>query len=71
MASPARSAKPRRALDLGLDPVEALVVDRVLEAGVGALDAVAVVALHAHHGVGDVDQPGRLAMKPMTSPRRG
>src|SRR5690606_25992244 len=50
-----REAEP--ALDLTLDPVEPLVVDRVLEAGAGAVGAVAEIALHAHHYAADLVHP--------------
>ena len=50
-----RSAEAR--LDLAFDPAQALVVDRIFEAGAVALGAVAVIALDRHHRPGRGDQP--------------
>ena len=58
--------RPRRrereagaAFDLGLEPVQAAVVDGVLQARALAHVAVAEVALRGDHGLGDGDAPGR------------
>ena len=44
------------ALDLGAEPVDAAVLDRVFEARVLAVGAIAEIALHQHDLLGDVDR---------------
>jgi hypothetical protein len=50
-----REAKPL--LDLALDPVDSLVVDRVFEARMLTIDPVAIIALYGHDGVDGLRQP--------------
>ena len=47
--------EPGAAFDFGLEPVQAAIVDRVLQARALAHDAVAEVALRGDHGFGDGD----------------
>ena len=53
-----RAPAPRPSLlDLGLDEVEPLIVDRIFEARPGAYGTVPIIALNAHDRIGAGDQP--------------
>ena len=52
------------ALDLAAEPLDAALVDEVLEAGPVAVLAVAEVALHGDDRLGDVDDPLRAGPTP-------
>ena len=59
------------ALDLAAEPVDAPLVEEVLEPGPLAVLAVAEVALHGDDRLGDVDHPCPAWIQPSGDARRG